>query len=457
MSKSTNSAKTAGQSNGGKRPPWQDNRVLMAVSFGLAVIVWIVFASVNTGMEEQTISNVRVNIDLTGTTAEELNLQPFFPSPTGQEEIFVTVMVMARRYDKPTAEDLSAKLVVDSVNRADDYSLAVLVSHAPSVDKSRFEIKDYYVGGVKGRKLVNVAFDYERTLPFELIPVLEGNTDVPDGFYQGDLMLSKKFVSITGPQQKLAKVAAVTAKIVVDQPLKDTEVFENIEIIPLDADGNAIQHYLTVEGDVSATLPIWELVELKPMVDFLGAPESYYATPLRYTITPNTVRAALPSASISADQSYSVGAIDFAALSPGQSTKTFFASDLKQAAFLDGTETFTVRVDMSGLEARTMTLPAANIRLAEPKPDTGAANAAFTARFRESVQVTVVGTPEMLDELTAENLRGEAIWGSNAAAGQNDLELRGHVVETTAEGKAEPHPACWVYGTYTITANLTEA
>ena len=439
-----------------KRPPWQDNRVLMAVSLGLAIITWIVFASINSGMEEQLVENVRVNIDLTGTTAEELDLKPFFPSPTGQEEIFVDVIVMAPRYDKPTAENLNAKLEVDRVNRADDYSLAVQVSHAPSTDKSRFEIKNYYVGKVKDRKLVNVAFDYERTLPFELIPVVEGNVDVPEGFYKCELMLSKKFISITGPQQKLGKIAAVTAKIVLDKPLKDTVVFENIEIIPLDAGGNPIQHYLTVEGDVSATLPIWELATLKPMVDFLGAPESYYATPLRYTITPSTVQAALPGASIAADQSYSVGAIDFSSLSPGHNTKTFSAGDLKQVAFLDGTEKFTVWVDMSGLEARAMTLPAANIKLAEPaKPD--ANTAAFTAQFRNDVQVTVVGTPEALDELTAENLQGEAVWNSDTPAGQTVLDMRVRVVEPTADGKADPHPSCWIYGAYTVAANLTKA
>jgi len=456
MSQSTNSSKTTGPRNGAKRPPWQDNRVLMAVSLGLSIIVWVVFASVNSNMEEHTIQNVRVDIDLSGTTAEELDLKPFFPSPTGQEEIFVDVVVMAPRYDVPAPEDLDAKLKVDSVNRADDYSLAVQVSRAQSSNKSRFEIKDYYVGKVKDRKLVNVAFDYERTLPFELIPVVEGNVDVPEGFYKGDLMLSKKFVSITGPQQKLAKIAAVTAKIVVDQPLKDTMEFENIEITPLDAAGNAIPHYLTVEGDVSATLPIWELATLRPMVDFLGAPESYYATPLRYTITPNTVQAALPSASIAANQSCSVGAIDFAALSPGHNTKTFSASDLKQVAFLDGTEKFTVWVDMSGLEARAMTLPAANIKLAEPaKPD--ANTAAFTAQFRNDVQVTVVGTPEALDELTAENLQGEAVWNSDTPAGQTVLDMRVRVVEPTADGKADPHPSCWIYGAYTVAANLTKA
>ena len=448
-------SKTAKKKSRAKRPPWQDNRVLMALSLGLAIIVWIVFASVNSGMEEHTIKNVRVVIDLTSTTAEELELKPFFPSPTGQEEIFVEVVVMAPRYDIPTPEDFDAKLKVDTVNRADDYSLEVLVSHAQSADKSRFEIKDYYVGGVKGRKLVNVAFDYERTLPFELIPVVEGNTEVPEGFYKGDLMLSKKFVSITGPQLKLSKIAAVTAKIVVDKPLKDTVVFDNIELTPLDANGNAIQHYLTVEGDVSATLPIWELATLKPMVDFLGAPESYYATPLRYTITPNTVQAALPSAGITDDQSYSVGAVDFAELSPTHTTKTFPASDLKQVTFLDETESFNVRVDMSGLEERTLTLPAANIKLAEPT-DANAKPAALAAQFYDVLQVTVVGTPEVLDELTSANLQGEAVLSVDAAAGQKALEVRIRAVQTTPEGKTEPHPDCWVYGTYTVTTTLTE-
>jgi len=423
-----------------RRQPWKNNRILIAASLVLGVIVWLVFAFVNSDREERTIHNVPLRYDLTGTMASQLNLQPFFPSDVNPEDIRISVVVSARRYDTVTWQDISAQLIVENVNMAGDYSLGVRPTYARPGDEARFDIKNYYIGGITTQKFLAVSFDVERTLPFELIPTVIGEVKVPEGFHAGDLMLSKKYVSITGPQRKLANISEVRAETVVKEPLEKTTEYNKISIVPVDADGNPIPQFLVIEGDVNATLPVWEIAQLHSMVDFLGAPEAYYANPLRYTVTPSSVQAA--SAGIAPDHSLRVGTIDFAALSPGDNTKTFLAKDLTQIAFLDGTEAFVAWVDMTGMAERTLRLPADNITL----------SGKTKARLRDVQRVTVVGPADDLAELTPDNLAGEAIMAENTAA--SALEVRVRVVQTNQDGKEEAHPSCWVYGKYTVSAAL---
>ena len=434
-----------------KRPPWQDNRALIIVSLVLGVIVWLVFAFVNGDREDHLIRNVPLQpIDLTGTIADDLNLQPFFPGDIHPEDIRVSVVVSARRYDNITWEDVNAQLSVEDVNMAGDFNLRVNVTHARPGDVSRFEIKNYYIGGVTSQKVLGVVFDVERTLPFELVPTVIGEVQVPEGSHAEELMLSKKYVSITGPQRKLASIARVLAEIEVKEPLEETAVYKDIKITPVDANGNAIPQFLVIEGSVNATLPVWKIATLRSVADFVGAPEAYYASPLHYTITPSAVRAA--SANIEPDQSFSVGTIDFASLSPGSHTKTFLAKDMTQIAFLDGTERFTVRVDLAGMAERALRLPAGNITPVQESDDTPK----YTASFRDIQTVTVVGPEDILAELTPENLAAEAVVTDGALPGANSLEARVRVVQANPGGETTAHPSCWVYGKYTVSAVLSE-
>jgi len=428
-----------------RRQPWKNNRILIAVSLVLGVMVWLVFAFVNSDREERTIHNVPLQIDLTGTMASQLNLQPFFPIDMNPEDIRVSVVVSARRYDTVTWQDINARLVVENVNMAGDYSLAVQPTYARPGDEARFDILNYYIGGVTNQRVLAVAFDFERTLPFELVPTVIGDVEAPEGSHAGELMLSKKYVSITGPQRKLASIAEVRAEIEVKEPLKETAVYNNIRIVPVDAEGNPIPQFLVIEGGVNATLPVWEIAQLRSMVDFLGTPEAYYANPLRYTVSPSSVRAA--SANIPPDQTLRVGTIDFATLSPDDNQKSFQASELTQIAFLDGTEAFTAWVDMAGMAERTLRLPADNITLA------GKTN--LTARLRDVQRVTIVGPEDIVAELTPDNLAGEAVVPADANTGANALEVRVRVIQTNPEGEEEAHPTCWVYGKYTVNATLS--
>jgi hypothetical protein len=162
----------------------------------------------------------------------------------------------------------------------------------------------------------------------------------------------------------------------------------------------------------------------------------------------------LASESILADQSYSVGTIDFAALSPGHTTIAFPADEMKHIAVLDGTKAFTVRVDLSGMATRTMSLAGSHIRLA------AAPNApVYQAWFRDVPNITIVGPEEMLADLTPQNLWGEALVTEAILPGPNTLELRVRVTRdgaSTDEDLPESHPDCWAYGTYTVRAALTE-
>ncbi|MDR0530843.1 MAG: hypothetical protein LBG83_02095 [Oscillospiraceae bacterium] len=431
-----------------KHPFRQGNRLLALISLALGFITWVVFAMVNGDTRDQTVHNVPVHIEMTGTVAGDLGLKTFFPTASSAENITVSVVVHAKRYDTIAKEDLNAQLMVSDVDRAGDYNLGVRITPAKAGD-TRFEIRSYSVGGVEGHTTIAVGFDYERTLSFELSPVINGAVTVPDGYYAGDVMLTKKFVSITGPQRKIAEIAGVKAEIMASGLLKETTTFEGdgVRITPVDAAGNAVPQFLTIDGggDLKATLPVWKQATLRTTIDFLHVPQAYLSQPLPFRMKPESVRAALDEerANIAQEQGYAVGTIDFAALAPNRNAVTFQAAELTQIAFLDSTSEITATVDLTGFSTRTMTLPGGNIEV-DSAPDAPG----YEGTFSSVRNVVVVGPEESLASLTAERLSGKAMVDSSASAGRAILPV------TIAVDSDD----CWVYGTdYKANGTLRES
>jgi hypothetical protein len=413
----------------------RDQRVLFGISILLAAVVWLVLAVINGEERVSTIAGVPVRVDFTGTVAEELGLIPFSSGPlTDPDNLTVTVVVRCKRYENVTAETLNAVLVTENVFTAGEQSLSIRVS-PKNADKEHFVIVSCTPASLP------LYFDHERTLEFKLTPEVIGEVRVDEGYHAEDALLSKNSVSVYGPATLVNAIAAVKAEISPEGPYSETAVFRNIRVTPVDRGGNT-SPYLVVEGgdpQVNATLPVWKRASLYPAVDFQNVPGAYLSAPLPVTVTPAAVRAALPEDRIAEDLRYSVGLIDFQALSPASNRFSFPAEDLREIRLFDETQAFTAVVDLAGFDTQRFTLPGAQVQ--------APAGGGPAARFDDINNVVVVGPAQAVAALTPFDLAGEAEIPADARPGRVTLPVAIRV---------KNREDCWVYGEYAAKATLTE-
>jgi len=408
---------------------FSDKRFLMILSLFLAVVVWIVFVITYGEDQEIVIHNVPVKVNWEGTVAEQLNLKPFWSAAAMDlDNLTVSVTVTCKPYESIRAGDLEAVLLTGNVNASGEHTLPIQVAHRRAQDRGRFQID---INSITP-PAVPLFFAQLKTLDFPLETVIDGEIRVPEGYYAADILFSQRSITISGPAPYVNAITQVNAVITTSELLRETKKFEGVPVVPTD-----IYHdtppFLTIEGgaEVDATVLVWKRAALRPALDFSNVPGAYLSRPPAYTISPSSVQAALPEATLDAlsGSFYSIGTINFQQLAPGESTFTFTAADLKEIVFLDKTAKFTAEVDMTGMGSVRLTLPGSAV---QPAPDTPAEG----LRFRDVPRVTVVGPAESLRSLRPEDLYGLA----DIAEGESEHPVAVHV----------NNDACWVYGEYTV-------
>ncbi|MCL2301190.1 MAG: CdaR family protein, partial [Firmicutes bacterium] len=392
-----------GEKNGRLHTLLRDRRVLMGISLLLAVVVWLVLAVINGDMQPKTIEKVPVRADFSGTLAEEMGLQPFWAGPlTDPHHLTVDVVVKCKRYENITADTLEAVLMVTGNEYpAGEHNLAIRVTPKREADRDRYELVSVTPASIW------LYFDRYKSLEFGLTPAVVGEVSAAEGYYADALKLSKKGVSVSGPAQLVDAITLVKAEVNLgEETYGETAVFTDIPVYPVDSNGDTSPYLTVEEGEVNATLPVWKRVTLVPAVTFEDIPPAYLGEPLPVKLYPAELHAALPKGRIAEDLRYSVGTIDFRALSPGNNRFSFPAEDLKEIKLFDDTETFTAVVNLAGFDTARFTLPGAQ---AQALPDER-----FAAQFEDVANVVVVGPADVVKALAPSDLAGEAVIPADA-------------------------------------------
>ncbi|MDR1927492.1 MAG: hypothetical protein LBQ33_02500 [Oscillospiraceae bacterium] len=416
----------------------------MLFSLFLAVWVWIVVVMVNGEEAQRMITKVPVRVDFTDTISERLGLQPFWPGQGGASaELTVDVTIRGKKYEisasTVSAEDLEAVLVTSEVNTVGEHVLEIRVSPRRSSLSGNFEIVSV------SQDSVRVFFDHLKTAEFELEPSAAGKITVPEGYYADVPMLSQKSVTISGPSTEVNNIKHVKAQFTVDAQLTKTTTVYDATVLPVNEYGDNLFLYLSFEESVSelkATIPVWKRSKLTPGVSFQNAPSAYLSKPLRVSVQPGSVNAALPEGSIPQDGVYNVGMIDFHQLSLSNNTFRFSAEELKEIRFFDNVTSFTAQVDLTGMEEKTLTLPASVIAasFAPGAPKLGAA-------FGDVSNVRVIGPAQVVRALDAAALSGEVLFSEETQPGSTRQPVSIRV---------KNREDCWIVGEYTAACILTE-
>ena len=269
---------------------------------------------------------------------------------------------------------------------------------------------------------VDVVFDVveEKTLP---VTVTTNYLRVADGYILYSTEVSKETVTLSGPSSELSKVATCTAEASYNSELTESVTLDT----PLrfyTSGGKEVKFQYTTleESNVDVTLQVYKMATLPVKVNFINAPRGFDNSVLSYALSCKQLKVAGPAEKIDALSTLSIGTIDLSTFSLNKVYE--MPIELPTDIYLlDNISTITVSFDCSGLETKTMNLPASCVQVVN-LPSTYQ----LTVETERLMNVILCGPKGAMETLTPEQVVIEIDAEDFAVAtGQQNIACRLYV------------------------------
>ena len=414
------------------RQLFSNTKFLVVFSIFVAFIFWIVVALEYAPVIENEIKDIPAKIDMNNSVPDKLGLQIF-----GQSDYTINVTVRGNRYivggDLLTADDFEATAQTAYVDSAGKHSLVVKVT-------AKDANADYEIIS-KSTDFIEVYFDKYAEKEVEVTPRIISELDdyTADDymFDKADIIYETKTVKVSGAQTEVNSITAAYADIPIEKKLTQSETIDASVVLSNGSDLDS--KYVKINGEssltVPVTLPVYKMQTSAVSVSFKNTPSDYINSPLLYSISPSRVRVAVLQNGSDTTNSLEIGTIDFANITPSNSSFTFLASNVKTAKFLDGTTSFSVEVNTDGLSTKKLEPNINSIMITG-----GSGVSAGNVDLSSIGSVTVVGTQTALASVNANMLE------VNINLTNIKLEEGENTVPVTVTLKNSKN--CWVSGSY---------
>lgn len=414
----------------------ENDRILMIISIILAFIIWLWVAIEKSPEVQHVITGVPVSINLENSIPEQLDLQIF-----GKSDFTVDVTVKGRKYVVSTlsADNISVEANVNYVDSPGIKTLQLKITPKNSTD-------DFSIVS-SSSNYIEVFFDNYKEIELPLVGKLISKADksVPDGCILGDAVCSQQTVLVTGPATEVNRVVEVNATATTDKILDKTTTYEpSIKLISND---DSKLQYAKVESNdsITMTVPVLKVLTLPTSIEFKNAPSQYLSSPLAYTISPSSIKVAVPIENVETLKTVVVDTIDFSDIYNTSNNKfKVNASNISGVKIMDPSiKVFDIRINASGFEAKTIPLKSNNFTVKGKRDD-------FSVEILKDkvVSVTLIGTSEDLSSLDESNVNIELDLSDKVLT--NDTTLISGKVVLPADCN------CWAVGKYDVKVSVTE-
>lgn len=410
-----------------------NQNAVVIISLLFAFLIWIAITLNEAPEVERVVEHVQVQID--DSVPNQLGYEAF-----GADEIYVDITVKGKRY-----------LVGDNVLTADDFEVTAVTTYVDAPGNYTLQLKatskdpnaDYTIVS-KSQDYAEVYFDTPKTTEIAVEPNLICEADellYSDEYIAGEPFASQEKVSVTGPTTEVDKIIHALATVTTEGKLKATETLLS-EITFVDAFNDTVD-YLSIDesnAEITVTIPIYKLAELPVTVDFTGTPRYYIENPFTIVCAPIKMDIAVDTVKLESLESISLGSVDFSKLAPGVNTFEFDTSEIVDGIPANENQKFTVYVNTGNVTEKTFTLTGSDVVLTE-------SNEKFAVNIPKDAEIpiTVVGPEAELEKISLNDFSASVSISDDAIrAGEN-------VLPVTVQLK---NNYCWIYGTYTVTANV---
>ncbi len=415
----------------------RNNRFLMIASVIIAFALWMWVAIEKSPEVTNVITGIPVQINLENSIPEQLGLQIF-----GESEFTVDVTVKGKKYilSSLDANDID---VVANTNYVDSSGTKTLQLKITPKDSS-----DDFTIASSSSTYIEVYFDTYKEVEMALTGNIDSSLEsiVPEDCLLGDIVFSKNTVLISGPATEINRITSVSADVKVNNVLEKTTTFDP-EIKIITNDGSKLEYSkINTVDDITMTVPVLKVVTLPTAVEFKNAPSGFISNPIKYSVSPSSVKVAIPVDAVETTKLFVVDTIDFADIGDSYNTFTVDADSINTYKIMDSNvKRFKVTINASDMSSKTLTVPVSNVTIKNTRDDYK-----VTLNATKDITVTIVGPKEDIDAVTSDDLAIEIDTADKTITDDTKV-LQGNVIVTSEYD-------CWAFGKYDIkvTVEATE-
>ena len=326
---------------------FMQNFVLVIASVLLAVILWFVISITIYPTTPKTITNIPLEIDITGTSAEDNGLSVI---SSDVKTVNVTLKGNRSSIGNLSADDIRASALIENVNSAGEKELFIEIRMSDS--SMEFEVED-----VTPPK-VNVMFDKISTKEVELSVEAPNLTAANDLYMDSaDFKCTPKTVEITGPSTQLATIEKAAVLVNNTQELEAAYTFHSSEIVLYDKNGTKIDmSKMTMDAnDFTIEIPVYMQKELGLTYDLKYAPSTFDNDSLKLDMSVDKIKLASPNTELEKINEWSIGSIPLYDID-WDYNKTFDIEIPSNYKDLSSISSVTVKLDTDGLAKKTVTV-----------------------------------------------------------------------------------------------------
>jgi YbbR domain-containing protein len=408
--------------------------VAIVLSVLCAILIWFTVSVTVYPSTPITFYNIPLEVDLSGTQAEENGL-----SVVSSDVQTVTVKIVGDRSQVGilTAEDLTAYASVQSVNAAGEFSLDIKVESSRSIP---FEVESI------SPSQVTVSFDKIETRTYDVTAAFP-NIVIASGHTMDEVTCDPATIDITGPSAQLKAISKVVVSSDKELEIDTSYSLYSSDITLYTEDGAVME---TDDLEIPSTnfqinIPVLTQKELPLTYDIRNTPSDFDVDWLRERLhlsDESITFASRTNASLAEREGWYMGYIKLEDI--GLDFSTVFDIDLDEDYInQSGVQQVTLSFDSTGLSSRVYTVSGDNISVVN-KP----AGYDFSV-VTKNLSITVIGPTEVLDALSTKDIVVTVdLCNYSAAKGASFTE--------DAVISFDGHSQIWAYGTYSIALNRTD-
>ncbi len=401
----------------------RNDKLMMIVSFLLAILVWALVVFGPSNKEEQVITGVPISITLNDYASETLKLRIV---DGAEKTATVTVQGLRSVIGRLTPADLTVTADTGNIIKEGTYTLQLRAQAAG----------DYTIRNVVGddgtSDTVTVTCDVWREVSYP-IDVEMKNLSVADKKTQqfGTPSITSDAVTdgaivLTGAKTDMDRVSKVVAVIDDTATISEATVY-TARLEARDADGKVIESlsYKGAEdGKVSVTVPImvYRKIDLSPSL--LHAPAAYTDRTNLISVSPRSVEVwGVPSeiddyvASVQ-----NAVRLDFDHLNPGNLTQNISLQPADGIRPVNGNELIQLKVGLTGITSKTLS----DVDLTQDDLAVSNCPEGYTVELKQSKlkDIVVCGTSTALRRVSADNIGISVELGESVTVGQQTVKAR---------------------------------
>ena len=406
-----------------KLPALWDSRVLwVIVSLLLSFVIWVYYAST----EDTGIERIFTGVPVTFQGEDELRIsRGLIITDASTDTVTVRVSGSRASIGNLHASDLSAVVDVSGISQVRDMQVSYTVRFPDNVNMNGVEVLS------KTPETIEFSVVQESSKTVEVKGVFTGS--VAEGFTVDPIVIEPANITLYGPSAELDRVDS--ACVYIDRANVSATIgplSSGYEL--LDADGNTVtpDSVTTSQDTVTVTVPVLMNKELSLTVNLVpGAGAAADNTVV--SIEPKTILVAGSTATLEGMNQLVIGSVDLSAFAES-TTVTFPITLDNNIRNLTGTTEATVKISVSGLETKKLSVTSISI--------TGGEGTLQTTQK----EITVRGSKEDLERVTAGSVR--------VVADLTEYATTTGTVEVPAKVYVDGFENVGAVGSYTVSVTL---